>query len=822
MFRSPILFILILAFGIIFFSIGKFQNQDDLIPRQMTYGNFDIEGHDSFVNHLFTGIPDLARARVYLFDEIHWHPLIALLGVIFPLTLFWGLYKNRECAILGINRVLAQWTVFVLARIGLLRASGIFPIKRSCFGIFPFLNCQACEMTSGACPIGLLQNLLSKGIFPFHLLGVLIFSGLIFGKSICGWFCPFGFISDLFDKISLKRWRLPNFTILRFVTILIVVFAPIAYFCIGVKERNFFCGILCGSGKILGIFPYYLTYGAPAFFSLESWLGSNSVILFLQVGLTLSLLIAMLLVSGRVFCRTLCPLGAIWGAFNYVSLAGVNHDSKKCGSCGLCEKVCPMGVSKNFQGFSDRTSCLACGRCVEVCNGARSFRMGLSVSKKDGGVDKMNYRSGYGSFFNQLRRDVYLLILSLAAKTPLGMARYAFEQTGFYRKHYGQPPEDFTALPIVRKKDLGQIDPYEILSAEMSNSVTLYGETTGSSGFPTPVFFSEREFHAARIFSCITPFVGDLEEVLSENRAVINGLTFGFTIAGTSFGDFLQARGGMVANVGTRSTIATPERMVRALSRIKPSVLTGTPIDFLSWMRILKEDYPREFPIVLEELKVLLSTAELCSQSRSRAIQKEFGVVHVDIYASVEGFFVIPCPCGEKHILPIYHTELFDEKLKFLGTTGEGRFAFTNLAKKSTPFVRYLLDDFVTIYPSKCQFKFSRSIEPHGRWELTSVINGRRYGVRHFEEAIFRHGLFGDYRVVIQDSKIEVLAEEYGEHGSIDSMIAGISDEFGLKAEVRLVPFGTITKYREIRQSKPILKIEDHRTSSTQVLPEYL
>ncbi|MBF0410243.1 MAG: 4Fe-4S binding protein [Candidatus Riflebacteria bacterium] len=793
-------------------------NQRELIPGQMTYGNFDIEGHEGFVNYLFTGLPDFAGVKRYYFDSVHWHPFIAIVLVLFPLTLLWSLFRNREFWVYNIPRVLVQWSAFVISRLGVIRVSQIFPVKRSCMGVFPFLNCQACEMTTGACPVGSFQNLLTKGIIPFNIVGTMTLFGLVFGKTICGWLCPFGFVSDMFDKASLKKFRLPDFSLLRFSMLLIIIFAPLAYFFLGISDRNFFCGTLCGSGKILGLLPYYLTTASEAFFSPYYWFNEQSYILKSQILLTISLVIAMLLISGRVFCRTLCPLGALWGAFNYVSLARIVHNHEKCSSCGLCENVCPMGVSRNFTGFSDRTSCIGCGRCISVCKGARTFSWGFTQR----GEKKMSSFSGYGNFYNQLRRDVYLLILSLAAKTPLGMAQYAYNNTDFYKKFYSQPPDDFSTLPVVTKKDLGTIDPYDILSTELSDSVNLYGETTGSSGFPTPVFYTPREFAAARIFSCITPFVGDLENVLSENRAVINGLTFGFTIAGASFGDFLQARGGMVANVGTRSSIATPERMARVLTRIKPSVLTGTPIDFLSWARILKEDYAQEFPQVMSQLKVLLSTAELCSHSRSRAIQKEFGIVHVDNYACVEGFFAIACPCGEKHILPIYHTELFDENLSPLGNFGDGRLAFTNLAKKSTPFVRYLLDDYVSIYPSKCKFKFNRSIEPHGRWELTVKLNGKRYGLRHFEEAIFRYGLFGDYRVKIFDSDMEVVLEEYGEHESKAAIASGLSEEFNLKTNVEFVPFGNITKYREIRQSKPILKIEDHRASSTQKTPEFV
>ena len=429
----------------------------------------------------------------------------------------------------------------------------------------------------------------------------------------------------------------------------------------------------------------------------------------------------------------------------------------------------------------------------------------------------------YGSIWNRLRRYLYMLAIWFKARTPMATARYAWEQTEFYRRLYGESlPDSFEKLPLTLKKDLGTADPYDVLSNEEVGNVVYYGETTGSTGYPTPSFYTMSEFRSARILSRITPYIGPLEETLDQNRAVVNGLTFGFTIAGMTFGDFLQANGGMVANVGTRSTIATPERMVRTLVRLRPGILTGTPIDVLSWMKILEEDYPKQVGKVRDQLRVVLSTAELCSASRSKGLEKEFGFIHVDIYACVEGFFSVPCPCGDKHILPLYYPELFDANLKPIGTYGEGRFAFTNLIKKSSPLVRYLLDDFVTVHPSRCSFGFQKSIVPHGRWELTVVINQRRYGIRHFEEAIFRHGLFGDYRVVLDDAGMTVTVEEYASHASLPVMAEDIGQELGLKTKVEVVPFGTITKYREIRKEKSILKVEDRRRESTQKIPEFL
>ena len=66
---------------------------------------------------------------------------------------------------------------------------------------------------------------------------------------------------------------------------------------------------------------------------------------------------------------------------------------------------------------------------------------------------------------------------------------------------------------------------------------------------------------------------------------------------------------------------------------------------------------PGDYDAVVDSLKVLLSTAELCAASRVQRIEEEFGITHIDVYACVEGFFSLPCPCGEKHVLPAYHAE---------------------------------------------------------------------------------------------------------------------------------------------------------------------
>ena len=418
-----------------------------------------------------------------------------------------------------------------------------------------------------------------------------------------------------------------------------------------------------------------------------------------------------------------------------------------------------------------------------------------------------------------------LALLRRKALSPQAMARYAVRHTRFYPGFYaGKDPSDFASLPLLRKSTVRDVSPYDFLSDELAKKVVWYGETTGSSGSPTPAFLTRREFHAATLLSKLSPRYPSMRAVLNENRTCVNGLAFGFTIAGMSFGDVLANLGGLVANVGSRSTLATPERIARAIARLKPSVIAATPTDFLCWMRILREDFPTEYPGVLERLRLLLSTAELCADARAAAIGREFGIVHVDTYACVEGFFTLSCACGEKHVLDAYHVELFDDDLRPIGPYGRGRLAFTGLLKKSTPLVRYLLDDDATVFRSTCRFGFGKSVIPHGRFELVARVGDRRINVREVEEAIFSVGLFGDYGVDLFDDRVEVVVEAYGAGTEAlgDDVARRVGEAVGLPADVRVVPFGTLVAYREPRRSKSILRLRDRRGVSSQRVPSYL
>lgn len=416
--------------------------------------------------------------------------------------------------------------------------------------------------------------------------------------------------------------------------------------------------------------------------------------------------------------------------------------------------------------------------------------------------------------------------LKLKGSTPLQMARYASAHTRFYNRHYRDYSLDkFEDLPVVSKYDLIGTSPFDLLSDEFKDKVYLYGETSGSSGSPTPAFFTKKDFDGLITLSLLSPYASALKRVAEENRMAVNGLTFGFTIAGFSFGAILQKAGFVAAQIGSRSTIATPERMARTIVKLKPSVIAATPLDLMSWLEIIRLDYPKDFEDVVDNLRFLLSTAEPCALSRQRQIEEHFGFTHINTYASVDGLVSLQCPCGEAHLIDhLLEIELFDGEMNPVGQYGKGRLCFTNLMRRSTPMVRYLLDDLVTVKRSDCPHGYKTSIYPHGRYELSVDINGKTMGNLDYEEIIYRHGLFMNYEVEIGEEEICITLEDYaGEgHGDISGLEREMAEATGKRCYADLVPMGKITSFRNVREAKSIIKVRDRRRASRQDLPVIL
>lgn len=235
----------------------------------------------------------------------------------------------------------------------------------------PGLNCYSCPAASAACPLGALQNALadSNARIGYYLFGILLLYGLLFGRWICGFLCPFGLIQELLHKIKTPKIKKNRFTrILSYLKyVLLVVFVVILPLIYALQAASMklpgFCKYICPSGTLLGAGGLLSNAKNSKMFEM---LGP----LFTWKFLLLVGFIAGSIFIYRFFCRFFCPLGALYGLFNKISLLGMKLDKPKCTDCGLCVGQCEMDI--HHVGDHE---CISCGKCITACpTGAISFK----------------------------------------------------------------------------------------------------------------------------------------------------------------------------------------------------------------------------------------------------------------------------------------------------------------------------------------------------------------------------------------------------------------------------------------------------------------
>ena len=95
-------------------------------------------------------------------------------------------------------------------------------------------------------------------------------------------------------------------------------------------------------------------------------------------GITLYILVTGLIVR-RPFCKYVCPLGAIYGFFNKISIYRMTHNTNKCIHCGACAKACHMNLDPSKTPNS--MECIRCGECIDVCP-VKALHLGIKQERK--------------------------------------------------------------------------------------------------------------------------------------------------------------------------------------------------------------------------------------------------------------------------------------------------------------------------------------------------------------------------------------------------------------------------------------------------------
>lgn len=224
----------------------------------------------------------------------------------------------------------------------------------------PGMNCYSCPAARLACPIGSMQAVSGSMNFKlsFYVIGFVLALGVVFGRAICGFFCPFGLIQELIYKIPFPKKKLWKWlTYVKYVLLAVfVVIMPVTMVNELGMSSPAFCEYICPAGTLEGGIPLLSTHP-----ELRATLGA---LFSVKACILIITLIGCLSVC-RFFCKVMCPLGAIYGLLNKVSIYHMECNKKTCVSCGKCHNICPMDVDpvKN-PNFAE---CIRCGKCVASC-----------------------------------------------------------------------------------------------------------------------------------------------------------------------------------------------------------------------------------------------------------------------------------------------------------------------------------------------------------------------------------------------------------------------------------------------------------------------
>ena len=213
---------------------------------------------------------------------------------------------------------------------------------------------------------------------------LLLLLALVLGRCFCGWICPLGVLIDSLDLLLGPLRRKNPAALARVPWYPALVRYPPALALLGV--------LLLTLAAPLQV----LQFLHPHIWSLR--IASLSPLGFAF----LALLAFLALFSRRLWCTTLCPLGALYGLLSRLSFFKLRLES--CSACGLCDR-CPTGAAVYRKKEVLAHQCILCFDYEHRCP-AQGFRY--------------SFPSGGGPAAAESRRSFFLHGAQLAGGALLG------------------------------------------------------------------------------------------------------------------------------------------------------------------------------------------------------------------------------------------------------------------------------------------------------------------------------------------------------------------------------------------------------------------
>ena len=227
----------------------------------------------------------------------------------------------------------------------------------------------------GWLPIAALMNLkywiVTQNLPQLHPAGMFLLISFLaisflFRKAFCSWLCPIGTISEYLWQLGRKIFG-RNFLLPRWLDL-------------GLRGLKYL---------LLGFFVWAVTAMAAgeiaAFMASPYGMIADVKMLnfFRHMGETAAVVMGILVVASlfiqNVWCRFLCPYGALLGVTSLFSPSRIRRNPETCIDCAKCAKACPSALPVDRLVTIRSAECTGCLECVAVCPARDALSLTLPV-----------------------------------------------------------------------------------------------------------------------------------------------------------------------------------------------------------------------------------------------------------------------------------------------------------------------------------------------------------------------------------------------------------------------------------------------------------
>jgi len=271
-----------------------------------------------------------------------------------------------------------------------------------------------------------------NGMFIF--IGIILLLTLLFGRFYCSVICPAGILQDIINRIfcigkkknkGIRRFRYHKpMNWLRYLLLAATIGFGIAGFmglCMyldpysnfGRIATNLFRPVLVWGNNVLADIlmksgNYSLYHVANNTFTISS---------LVVTGVTLLLFILLTIFRGRLFCNTLCPVGALLSLLSRYSIFKIAIKKDSCIQCKACERACKAEAINVAEMKVDMSRCVDCFNCISSCN---KNSLHYTFKSQAGKIKEVEEES---TNTDNTRRSFIATSASIAVTLPLAIAQ---------------------------------------------------------------------------------------------------------------------------------------------------------------------------------------------------------------------------------------------------------------------------------------------------------------------------------------------------------------------------------------------------------------